>query len=71
MIAQMTELRPTATATLEMDLRERAPEGSLTFADGRCLIFAGWTELASAIEEWRAQARAIGSSATETRSKAS
>jgi hypothetical protein len=43
-------------ATLEMDLQGSAPEGVLSTAEGLRLAFTGWTELASALEEWRAMA---------------
>jgi hypothetical protein len=65
MIAQMSEAlgdgqrgpalgKPdaTATATLEVELDGAAPEGSLTAGDGSRRAFSGWSELASAIEDW-------------------
>jgi hypothetical protein len=48
------ESRPArARATLEIDPDARAPEGELNAADGLRIAFAGWTELAAAIERWR------------------
>ena len=44
---------PRAHATLEMELRGRAPEGVLTSAGGARLPFSGWIEFASVIETWR------------------
>lgn len=44
-------------ASLEMDVREHVPRGVLTAANGDRKAFSGWTELASAIETWREQAR--------------
>jgi hypothetical protein len=45
--------RPTATATLELTLGVRAPEGVLIDGQGRARRFGGWIELAAAIEDWR------------------
>jgi hypothetical protein len=47
----------TAVARIEMDLRERVPRGAIVTPGGERRAFGGWTELASAIEEWRAAAR--------------
>jgi hypothetical protein len=44
---------PKARATLEMELTGKAPAGTLTSADGVSRQFTGWSELATAIEEWR------------------
>jgi hypothetical protein len=44
-------------ATLEMDLEGNAPTGVLSGEDGTRLLFSGWVELASVIEQWRAAAR--------------
>jgi hypothetical protein len=46
-------------ATLEMELDGPAPAGALTTVDGRRLDFFGWTELAAAIETWRAETRLV------------
>jgi hypothetical protein len=37
-------------------LEEAAPRGSLSYAEGPRIRFAGWTEFASAIENWREEA---------------
>jgi hypothetical protein len=60
MIVQVSE-RVRAKATLEMEVDGLAPAGSLTASDGRRLEFAGWTELAVAIEEWRSHDRGANS----------
>jgi hypothetical protein len=45
-----------AEATLEVELSGEAPAGELRSADGVKRSFSGWTELASAIEQWRSTA---------------
>jgi hypothetical protein len=44
------------TAALELHVAEGAPRGVLSSADGQRIRFTGWTELASAIENWREEA---------------
>jgi hypothetical protein len=52
--------RPTATATLDLNLGAHTPEGVLTDRQGRVRRFSGWIELAGAIEDWRiASSRAV------------
>lgn len=53
----MSDVMRSARGTLEMDLEGEAPAGVLTNGDGRGYRFSGWTELATAIEEWRSEAR--------------
>jgi len=43
----------TATATIELSLAAKAPDGALTDIHGRARRFSGWIELAAAIEDWR------------------
>jgi hypothetical protein len=52
-IADVQGPAPTATAAIELRLGAQAPEGVLIFPDGRSRPFAGWIELAAAIEDWR------------------
>jgi hypothetical protein len=49
---------PSARATLDMETVGAAPAGTLISADGVARRFTGWTEFASAIQEWRAAAAA-------------
>jgi SAM-dependent methyltransferase len=44
---------PAATATIELSLAVKAPEGVLIDDRGRAHPFSGWIEFASAIEDWR------------------
>ncbi len=44
-------------ATLEMETDGKAPGGTVITADGHRFAFAGWAELAAAIEDWRATER--------------
>ena len=57
MLALMSEAnRTVVTAALELQLEEGAPRGSLSYAEGPRIRFTGWTEFASAIENWREEA---------------
>jgi hypothetical protein len=57
MLACMSESNGNViTAALELALAAGAPRGVLSCADGRRIRFTGWTELASAIENWREEA---------------
>jgi hypothetical protein len=56
---------PSARATLDMETVGPAPTGTLISAGGIARRFTGWTEFASAIQEWRAAAAAAGAQ-TET-----
>ena len=56
---------PSARATLDMETVGAAPAGTLISAGGVRRRFTGWTEFASAIQEWRAEAAA--GAETETR----
>jgi hypothetical protein len=47
---------PSARATLDMETVGPAPTGTLISAGGIARRFTGWTEFASAIQEWRAVA---------------
>jgi hypothetical protein len=49
---------PSARATLDMETVGTVPTGTLISADGVPRRFTGWTEFASAIQEWRATAAA-------------
>lgn len=49
---------PSARATLDMETVGAVPTGTLVSADGVPRRFTGWTEFASAIQEWRAAATA-------------
>lgn len=49
---------PSARATLDMETMGGVPTGTLTSADGVLRRFTGWTEFASAIQQWRAAAAA-------------
>lgn len=49
---------PSARATLDMETVGAVPTGTLISADGVPRRFTGWTEFASAIQEWRATAAA-------------
>lgn len=53
----MDRTTPTTTATLELQLQPESeaasPAGALLTPDGERRAFAGWLELASAIEDWR------------------
>jgi hypothetical protein len=49
---------PSARATLDMETVGAAPAGTLISAGGVQRRFTGWTEFASAIQEWRAEAAA-------------
>ena len=46
---------PSARATLDMETVGAAPSGTLISAGGVQRRFTGWTEFASAIQEWRAE----------------
>lgn len=52
----VTRQSPVATAKLEIDADAARPVGALSDDHGR-LEFSGWTELAAAIEQWRARIR--------------
>ena len=57
MLACMSESNGNViTAALEVALAEGAPRGVLSCADCPHIRFTGWTELASAIENWREEA---------------
>jgi hypothetical protein len=43
----------TTTATIELSLAAKAPDGVLTDGHGQARRFSGWIELAAAIEDWR------------------
>jgi hypothetical protein len=49
---------PSARATLDMETVGAVPTGTLISGDGVPRRFTGWTEFASAIQEWRAAAAA-------------
>jgi hypothetical protein len=51
---QRTERETLVRGTLEIDASAPAPRGTLTSAEGRRLEFSGWSELAVAVENFRA-----------------
>lgn len=55
---------PSARATIDMETVGAVPTGTLISAAGFPRRFTGWTEFASAIQEWRAAAAAGAASET-------
>jgi len=51
---QRIEQETLARATLEIDASASVPRGFLTTTEGRRLAFSGWSELAVAVEDFRA-----------------